>query len=409
MIEAAGSQYRWRWILAIVLLALVLRLGVSLSTEPSISWSDGHEYDGFARSIAEKHEYLDQFGRPSASRPPLYPAFLSLTGRNTAVTRIIQSAIGAITALVVYAIAMRLFGRRKALLAAVFFAIYPLYIYAAAVYYPIVLLTLLLGGVFLLLTGALEEHSGSKAFWAGLLGGMLALTAGSYLVPLGLAFLWIIWESRRSGTARSGFRLAVLFLIPLLLVTGAWSIRNYRALGAFVPISTNSGYNFWIGNFPGTKATTGNRSIPGRMEEESALQNEFPGEVERDHAYYRKGLEHIKAAPGRFIILSIEKALNFWRLYPVPMSRDPKHWEIIACILSYGVLLPFGLYWLIRNVRGSPEVRLILLVFLSFTLFHALFISKVRLRLPLDMLLVISAAGGIGDLMKRFGLRTLEP
>lgn len=414
MSEATGKPLGWRWMPAIILLALVLRLGVALSIDPGIHWPDGIEYDGIARNIAEEHKYLNPWGKPSASRAPVYPVFLFVIGRNTTVVRIIQSCIGAFTVYLAYAVALRLMGKRKALLAAIFVSIYPLYIYAAGVYHPVVLLTLFLGCVFLFLTRALEENSGGKAFCAGLFGGMMILTKASCLLFLGFAFFWVVWESRRLGCSWSGskkncLRTAVLFMIPLLIMVGAWSVRNYYALGAFVPVSTNGGYNLWVGNFPGSKATTGNRSIPGRMEEELALRREHPGEVELDRAFYRKGLEYIKAAPGRFIALSIAKGLNFWRLYPAPMNRDPKLWEKAACILSYGVLLPFGFYWLIRNVRRSPAARLLILMFLSYTLFHAVFISKVRLRLPLDMLLAISAAGGIGDCAKRLGLRILEP
>jgi 4-amino-4-deoxy-L-arabinose transferase-like glycosyltransferase len=409
MIGAVGIPRSRRWVLAILLVALALRLGAALSIGPGIHWSDGREYDGFSCSIAQNRAYLSPGGHPSAWRPPFYPAFLFIASRNTTVARIIQSCIGAITILLVHAIALRLVGRRMAILAALFTALYPLYIYAAAVYYPIVILTLLVGAAFLLLIGAVEENSGAKALWAGLLGGIAILTKGSYLVPFGFALFWIMWENRRRGIIRNGLRLAVLFLIPTLLVTAAWSVRNYRVLGAFVPVSTNSGYNFWIGNFPGTKATTGNRSVPGRMEEEAALKIQYPGEAELDRAFYQKGLEYIKADPGRFVVLSITKALNFWRFYPTPMSREPKAWEKAACILSYGVLLPFGIYWLIRSARGSPGARLIIVMFLSSTVFHAVFVSKVRLRLPLDILLVISAAGGIGDIARRLKVRLLEP
>ncbi|UCF06056.1 MAG: glycosyltransferase family 39 protein [bacterium] len=397
-----------RWLLVIVLVALAFRLVSVLSLEPVVQWHDGEEYHRLAGSLFESRSYLSPEGRPTASWPPGYPVFLSLLGRKVLAVRLLQAFLGAITVLIAYSIARRYFGVRKSLLAATLLAIYPLHIYVAGVHYPVVLLTLLLGAIILMLLDTLEGGSLRKAFFAGLLGGIVALTAASSLLALVLAVVWLIWEGRRRW-GRLSLRLGLVFLIPMVLVVGAWSIRNYIVLGSPVVVSTNGGYNFWIGNYPGTRATTGNREIPGRVEAELDLRATVSGEVEIERAFYRKGFEYIKAAPGRFITLTLAKALNFWRFYPEPLSRGLRSWEKIASILSYGLLLPFGLYWVVRNARGKAGVRLVIIFFITYTILHAIYISKVRFRLPLDMFLLIAAAGGIGDLAKRLNLRLLEP
>jgi len=410
--------YRYRWLTAIVLIALGIRLGAVLSMPAGINWRDGVEYDSYAASLISEHAYLNQWGYPSAYRPPGYPVFLVLTGRNPAATRTVQAILGAATVLLVYAASVKILGRREALLAAAITALYPLYIYAAGTYYPAVLLTLFMSGIFLLLIRARRGSSSIMAFWAGVLAGLMALTKGSCLPALGLAAVWLAMEKRpgmeeseRSGNGssiRNRLRPAVIFLIPILVITGSWGIRNYLALGSFQPLSTNSGYNFWLGNYPGVKADTGNRKLPGQREEELSIRKSHQGEVETSRAFLRRGLEYVRNDPGRFIRLSAAKAINLFRFYPSPMSRDLKWWEKLASALSYGAVLIPGVYFLVKNIRQSPEARLILLILIGYTVVHALFISKVRLRLPVDILLIISAAGGIRDLAARIGLNLLR-
>jgi 4-amino-4-deoxy-L-arabinose transferase-like glycosyltransferase len=312
--------------------------------------------------------------------------------------------MGSLTVLLVYGIARRFHNRRKSLLASAIAALYPLQVFATGVHYPVALQTLLVAGIIWLLLGAILQTSRRNAFFAGLLGGAAALTAPSILPALCLAALWLLWE----GRGRWRLHLPVLFAVPIMLVVGTWTVRNYQCFHRLVPVSLNAGYDFWLGNFPGTKAATGNRPIPGRDREKCALRAAYPGEAELDRAYFRKGMEHVRADPRRFAVLTACKALYLWHVYPDPMTESVSTKRKLACLFTYGLLLPFGLYWLLRNVTRSPGARLVLLFFLSYTLVHAVSLSKVRFRLPLDTLLIVMAVGGLGDLARRLGCRLLE-
>jgi hypothetical protein len=175
-----------------------------------------------------------------------------------------------------------------------------------------------------------------------------------------------------------------------------------------VIVSSNGGYNFWLGNYPKTKASTGNRDVPGRMQATKALRAAHQDEVELERAFYKEGLRFVREQPGRFITLSITKAANLWHLYPRPASVQLSKMQVIASALSYGLMLPFAFYWLFSRLRRSPGARLAFLLFLAFTLTHAVYISKVRFRLPLDALIVILAVGGISSLAAKFKWNFLE-
>ena len=403
---------RHRWLIIITLVALALRLTAALSVPKGIHWKDGLEYDSFAASLQREQAYLNQWGNPSAYRPPGYPVLLLLAGRNSTSVRVVQSILGAVTALLVYLAAEKLTGRKGALLAAALTALYPLYIYAAVTYYPAVLLTFFLSALFLLITRGRRQNSAGKILSAGVIAGLMTLTKGSFLPVVIIAGVWLAAEKRPGSSSGDGvsprLRHAVIFIIPVLIFAGLWGFRNYRALGSFRPLSTNSGYNFWLGSYPGVKADTGNRKLPGQREEELSIRRSHHGEVALDRAFFRKGLEHVREDPGRFAALSLSKALNFWRFYPSPVTRELKWWEKAASAASYGAVLIFGICFMLVRLRTTPEARLILLIFIVYTAAHAIFISKVRLRLPLDSLLIVCAAGGIREIAGIMGLKLLK-
>lgn len=135
----------------------------------------------------------------------------------------------------------------------------------------------------------------------------------------------------------------------------------------------------------------------------SSLAN--PGEAALDAALYERGREYVAEDPAGFVRLSLSKAVNLWRLWPAPMTEDRPGLDLekVISVLSYGLLLPFGLYGVFRALRNSSAARLALLFFLSYTALHAVFIAKFRFRLPLDAILFLYAAGVLADLASRLG------
>ena len=93
------------------------------------------------------------------------------------------------------------------------------------------------------------------------------------------------------------------------------------------------------------------------------------------------------------------------RREPMTENRPRMRLEKLASILSYGVLLPFALAWLFLTLRRNRISALILILFLSFTLVHAVSLSKVRYRLPLDSFVIIYGVGGAIALLRTLARR----
>ncbi len=396
-------------LILLILLALVVRVAYISTLEPEIFWFDGQEYQRLARGILDQGAYLSEDGSPTAFWPPGYPAFLAVLGADVLVVRVAQAILGSLAVLFVFLLARRFLGHRQSLLAAALSAIYPLYIYTAGSFYPVALLTVLLSAVFLLLLQSVEKGGRLRAGIAGLLGGYACLTTAAALPAMALTIPWLWIEGDRTARRR-GRGLSLVFAVMLVLALGGWTARNMSHFGRPVLVSLNGGYNFWLGNYPGVKATTGNRWTDQMQAEYHTLAAQKPGEAELDAALRSRTWEFIREDPMRFVGLSAAKGLNLWRLYPQPMTEDRPglNAEKLISIASYGLALPFALFFLFISLKRRPEARLALIFFLAYTAVHAVVLSKFRFRLPLDGILLVFTAGGLGLLLRTFGWKILE-
>lgn len=409
--SSPASRNRRLTVLALAALAIIVRLAYVLTLERRIYWYDGTEYSRLALGLLEHRRYLNEAMRTSAFWPPGYPLFLAAVywflGPSVMAIRVAQCALGGLTVAMIFAIARRFLNPPGSYLAAGAMALYPLYIYSAGAVLPITLQTTLIAGTFLLCLRAAETGSIASALGAGLLAGWAALTAPSALPALLLFVPWLVWSRRKNvrpgafgrghGRRREVLTPALCFLFSLILLPGGWIARNHHALGGFTPISTNGGYNLWLGNYPGVTASTGNRPAFKDMEsEEERIWLEHDDERDRDIAYFRAARHYISADQRHFIELTLSKVVYLWNLYPQPMTTDRPRlsFEHLASILSYGLLLPLALAWLLVRVRRDSASVMVLGLFLAFSLVHGVFLSKVRFRLPLDSFVIIYGTGG---------------
>ncbi len=423
---------------AIFAAALALRIGYVRTLGDEIPWPDAREYHVLALEMQHSWAYADASGAPAVHWPPGYPYFLAavyrVLGADASAARAAQSILGALSCLLVYFIGARLLNRRAAILAAAAAAFYPLAVYTAGTLYPVAVQTFLLAWVLYLClvakvralrTSALASGL-AAALFAGLFAAYSSLTTPSAVPAYALAAIWLAWpfaplragkqasgaapgQAKGPGDSSGGGRatwrdhlgrrvaIAVLFALPVAMALGGWSYRNYKEFGRPVAVSANGGYNFWLGNHPDATATRGNRLTQDMYDELREVHIRYRNPAVRDSVLLHLGLEHAASEPGRFVRLSLAKAANLWRLYPQPMTEvrpavGKGKW---LSLLSYGVLLPFGILWLFRSLARSDGARLVLIVFIAYTLVHAVMISKVRFRLPLDPYVIIYACGAL--------------
>jgi 4-amino-4-deoxy-L-arabinose transferase-like glycosyltransferase len=239
-------------IAALVVAALIVRLGVVAATPAFTPATDAADYDRHGLSIAAGHGYpptqIAGAGGPSAFRPPAFPhavaAIYAFTGaqgergRWTA-ARLAEAGLGAVLVGLIGMLALALWGAAPAVVAAAIGAVYPPFLLmGSSLTSETLFLPLVVAGV-LAMVRYRESRRLRWALAAGALAGLAALTRSNgvaLLLPL-LVGAWTV----RPGSART-LAGGVATLAVALLVISPWSVRNAVALDAFVPVSTQAGY-----------------------------------------------------------------------------------------------------------------------------------------------------------------------
>lgn len=249
--QAGTGRIDWRTVLGVVLFSLLLRWWSALLTQGVTLGVDPMNYSNLATAVLEGRGLIttDVHYGPDlrAHFPPLYPLVLAGWWALFGVSAWSTLALATLTDLAA-AWALADSGRRLGQAAAgkaaalAYFA-WPAFALGAGLPQKEAL-TVLLG--ILLLRGMViwlgEDASGARRWrhglWLGVWWGLLALTqAGLAIAPAFIALV-LIWQRGFWPTLRLG----LTALPTLLAVMLPWWVRNWLVFGAFVPLTTASGY-----------------------------------------------------------------------------------------------------------------------------------------------------------------------
>jgi len=187
--------------------------------------------------------------------------------------------------------------------------------------------------------------------------------------------------------------IVVLILTVFIL---PWTVRNYLIYDDFLLLNSNAGYAMYSAQHP-MHGTDFREFDPAPLPEGLRGQPE----PELDRALMRQGIQFILDDPGRYLLLSLNRARAFFEFWPTP---DTTLLHNIGRTGSFGLFLPFILYGLILAVRRRQFVahNALLFLFVTFyTLLHLLTWAMVRYRLPVDAIVIPLAALAVADLVQR--------
>lgn len=169
-----------------------------------------------------------------------------------------------------------------------------------------------------------------------------------------------------------------------------WWIRNAMLFHAFVPFTTSSASNLYLGNNPHNP----NAGIDWASNAEPAVVakiNALPDELARQRAYKEAALRYIKSDPTAFVRAAIKKFVRFWNVVPNAAEFHGGLYAVISAA-SFGPVLLFALIAALRRRRQWRQLAPLYLFIGYFTFVHVVTIASLRYRLPIEPLLIVLAA-----------------
>lgn len=393
---------RWTrspWTLAVGLL-IVRALLLAATSEPHRALhGDEPAYDAAARSVLAG-EGLRYHGEPFIWKPPLWPLTLAgvraVFGEDMRVVVLVQGLLDAMTALLFFGVARRLYGARAGWITLAMVALWPPFARESRLLQtePLYMLGVALTVAAFVRFALAPGPAPWRALQCGLAAGLAAMVRPNGLVPLaGLVLGWLIAERQ----ARRRVLDLVPALIGVVLVVMPWTLRNHREFGVWIPLSTGGGEVFAMG--------TSTRS-DGRwhkvlwVEERNAVLRADSVALGRpltvpeiDRRLYRLGLERWQADPGTQLRLL---AKRFWRAAALPVGGDRPALRLafVATLLALYALALRAAALALASTRAEHRLALPLLGAYALTLFAlSAMAASSRYTEPVRPLLMILAAG----------------
>lgn len=344
--------------------------------------------------LAAGHGFTMDGVQLTAERPPGYAWFLALCelcGSSVAGVRIVHFFLLAATIWMCWRWFLPEFKETGLALMTVAVMAYPALAYTAGTLYPQTVSAFLFIAALGLIARP-EPRIGSLV-GGGLIYGLLILTTPTFgltlLVILAVLVLqrWLRWHQ------------ALLVFVVAGLTVLPWTVRNYVVFRQIIPISSNSGYNLLAGNSPVSRFDTGSTD-----ELVTYLgQNLPPGldELERDRRCRQLAIDWIRSHPREALILYCKKTLNYFNLWNSywTQTKDVSRAKENVQAVTYALLLGL-LAWRFMDWKRLPLSRLevlFLAVYVLTAFTQAIFITRIRYRLPYDFLLIIVVTRYLGS------------
>lgn len=419
--RASLSPLQRRWLVGVLLLSLVLRLGWVLlaDPEPKLKGGDGPFYLHLGEQIKDGRGL--RYGEPVAVVGPVYPAYLAglqlLLGQGRVVSgaRVGQAIIGVGMVALMFELGRRWRGTRVGLLAAGLAAVdFRFVVEGGSISTESLLTALMVCSLWLYLL-SLERDRTYLWVLTGVIIGVTALTRGVVqFLPL---VLLVHLGAQRTG--RGLWRAWGLLISGFMLVVSPWMIRNWILFGS-PNISHGGAAHFWMG------ARGDGRSLrKSEMLTEIDALRIGGGGADR-YSYFSDALGIIASDPLRFVQLRARRIAEAY-LQPygtvtlgvvlgnesikLMLSRGsgysmadvaalPAFWpKLWMYMLHFGSIL-MAIYYVLVRWQAWREWIIFAIPVLYFSVVYALLTVIPRYLFPIMPLYILLAAGALVD----FGL-----
>jgi len=399
---------RWRnglWsCLAIAAVARVALCAYAWQHPARFDYPDSRRYVAVALNIAAGRGPMESDAIRCGTDPG-YPYLLAVAPLLGATSfdavmnwgRIVNSVLGLAAIAATMTLARRAAGEVGSIATGLIMALDPIFLFFhALVLTEIAYACLLLWGSEWLLRAIDSRSIGYAALCGATLGAGTLIRSGGLLLPLLLVPVLVHLRPRRAAWATS----AAMCIAYAVMLTPA-AIRNYRLLGAVVPVRTGLGATLLDSFGPWADGGTGMQRIAWPECPPNAT------EYERERIYRRAALDWIRENPLKSVQLAGAKLLRTWSI----TLHAPGYQGGIFDVIGWLTVAPvFALAavgaWLLRSRRVLLYTLLAPAILTS--ILHCVFVGSVRYRIPAMPGLFVLAGTAIAAIAARRFAKTAD-
>jgi hypothetical protein len=360
----------------------------------SFPLGDSDSYWRLASQLADGQPY--EYGSPDGKifRAPGYPCLLAIwfriAGRSKQAARYLGVIFGTVAVGCVMLLASTFGSRPGTLFAGVLAAVYP-----GAISTSVLLLSespfvpWMLFHLFLWSKAHAAPVGWQQVSWGLLAGGAAAaavLIRPSWLLftPFALAFCALV-----PGRAQRwhDLQLTGIVLCGLCLGMIPWWVRNYQAVGRFVPTTLQVGASMYDAWNP--RATGGSDmwfsadayAVARKHQKAGQLPAGMPFEVYLDERLKRRAVQWLIGHPAQSARLAVKRPLIMWNPWPGHNVLSDG-WARHGIALGFLVMIAAIGWGMARTCFWRSPYWLLWLPAAYYTLIHIVFVSSMRYRQP---------------------------
>lgn len=408
----------WGWIIFGLAMATGLAMAFVVFRIQSLVDSnvDPYHFGAMGKSVAEGHGFAG-FGTLLKRRVPMYPfaigAVYFVFGVHPHLVFVLHTLYFAGASVLAFDVGRRVFNQRTGIVAGILCALHPMLLrYIPSLHLEIqlaFLVTLLLW----LMVRFYERPTWQRGALVGVVGGLACLTKAVVLLYPPLFVVGIVLacrSARKRGDARpTPWKALLAVLVALGLTIAPWTIRNYRASGHFVLLTTGTSDAFLRG-FIFTENDYITLSKPPYTDAENASNRYFGSlaraegtvwerdDYETDQILNKEAKRRLLHEPGAVVRKTTLGVAAFW--YELTSRTN----SALALLLAVGAWCLALVGWRRARRERRPSWLLFLPV-LYFNLSLALLLALGRYSVPVLPALLVMSAFGVDTLLDRRRLR----
>ena len=403
-------------VLVIFLLAFGIRLGYVTNMKESEEFPDERQYLDLADNVVGDNGLILKLNisrKLYVQRPPMYPLMLAgirHRGGAKLTIRVVQSIIGALTCVMIYALAVELVGPKPATVAGLIACIYPFFIYFTGLILSetLFLLFFVASWLYVVRTWKMVAQGGKSKNWAamalfaGLGAGFAILTRPSVLpVFLAIPLLWVTFGPKRL----KGLVASSCIFAAMLICMSPWVARNYLCTKLFSGTGEESRGRLVLTTLKTGESlyeAVGPFATGGPNKENTVYPEEVHGadEYERNRILLERSFESMKNNPWRVLRLAPGKFLRTWNVIPNYEKARSVFYRSVS-ILSYVPVLLTALIGYLVVLRRARVLPWILLPVVVLTLVHMIFVGSIRYRLGMIPFVIILSGVGTWWILRK--------